>query len=330
MPINQEIIRIFYEIADMLEMKADRWRTVAYRTAARAIRDLREDLTKIQKRGELEDIPGIGEALSAKITEYIKTGKISSYEKLKKTFPTGLRTIMDVPGMGPRKAKALYEKLNIKSISDLKKAIKQQKIRKLQGFGIRSEKVIEENLSFINLQKKKEPYAKMFKIGNDIMNEMRSCVQKIVLAGSIRRKEKMVGDIDIVAISNNPKRVMDKFTTLRNIKKVIAGSGNFIVDLKLITDSFKVAPNFSNVKMIYAKCLDGAILVGAQGVNAFVTPWKATDQGNVLRPGGTLLLVAPDLAGFNVITDTGDELIILNGDAVNPATFELLIFGVKN
>jgi len=219
--INDEIVRIFYEMADIFEIQGVEWKPRAYRTAARGIRDLKQDLRILYKKDALKEISGVGEHLSNKIIEYIKTGKISAYEKLKRSIPSGLRLLMDIPGMGPKKAKVLYEKLNIKSVNDLKQAIKQHKIEKLSGFGKQSEKNISENISLIKLQTKKRPYKKMLNIANKLVNEIKSSAQKIVIAGSLRRKEKMIGDIDIVAISNNPKKVMDKFTTVKDVKKVV-------------------------------------------------------------------------------------------------------------
>lgn len=241
MPVNEkneEIAAIFNEMADILDIQKVEWKPRAYRTAARAIWEVRNDLKSIYKKGglkALEEIPGVGEGIGKKIVEYIKTGKIKEHEKLKKSIPSGLKAIMDVPGMGPKKAYVLYKKLNIKTIADLKRAIKERKVENVFGFGIKSEERIKESISMHKTHKERQPIEKVLPIANKIIAELKKLkeVQKIYIAGSIRRKERTVGDIDILAVSRKPAIVMDKFTTLPVVKKVIAkGMKKSVVILK--------------------------------------------------------------------------------------------------
>jgi DNA polymerase (family 10) len=222
--INKEIIKIFYEIADILEMQNVKWKPNAYRNAARAIEILHDSLKEIYEKGgikALEDIPGIGEGLAKKIVQYIKTGKINEYERLRRTVPKHILDLMDIPGLGAKRAKILYEKLGIKSVKDLEKAVKQHKIAKLFSFGEKSEENIIRNLETMKTSEERRPLNEVLQIANKIIKELKNKVEKIVVAGSIRRKKAMVRDIDILAISKNPEPVMNYFTKMKNVDRIL-------------------------------------------------------------------------------------------------------------
>lgn len=220
---NQEIIKIFYKIADILEMQGVAWKPNAYRNAARAIEILHGDLREIYKKGgikALEDIPGIGEGLAKKIVQYIETNRINEYERLKKTVPKHILDLMDIPGVGAKRAKFLYEKLGIKSISDLKMAINQHKISKLFSFGEKSEENIRKSLE-IGKPEERMPLNKVLLIANKIIKELKNKTEKIIVAGSIRRKKSLIRDIDLLATAKNPDAVMNAFTKMRNVKRIL-------------------------------------------------------------------------------------------------------------
>ena len=237
MSTNEDIARIFEHMADILEIQNVQWKPRAYRTAARQIRDFHTDLSVLYKKSGIKafrEISGVGEHMARKIEEYIKTNKIQSYEKLKKSIPAGLSAIMNVPGMGPKKAYVLYKKLNIKTLADLKKAVESGKVRNIKGFGLTSEEKIEESLGFEKTHKNKIPYSKVYPIAKKMVNELKKKgINKVEIAGSLRRKEATIGDIDLLAISNNPVKVMNAFTKLKLVKKVIAkGQKKSVVILK--------------------------------------------------------------------------------------------------
>ncbi|HHE76786.1 MAG TPA: DNA polymerase III, partial [Candidatus Parcubacteria bacterium] len=149
---NKELAKIFYEISDYLKMDNIPFKPAVYRRAALTIDGLEEDIEAIYKKkglNGLKDIPGIGESIALKIEEFLKTGKIKYYEKFKKRMPLNLEELTSVEGLGPRKAKILYEKLGIKSLSDLEKAAKSHKISKLFGFGDKEEENILEGIQFL-------------------------------------------------------------------------------------------------------------------------------------------------------------------------------------
>lgn len=227
MSINEELAKIFNEMADILEIKEVAWKPRAYRTAARSIIGMNVDIKTIYQKGGLkllhERVPGVGEHMAKKIEQYIKTGHIKEYEKLKKSIPEGLNAIMNVPGMGPKKAYMLYKKLNIKTLEDLKKAVEQHKIQKLKGFGETSEAKIQESLGTTKAHKERKPYKIVYPVAKKIVDELKKLkeVDQISLGGSLRRKEETIGDIDILATSKKPEAVMNRFITLPMVKKVI-------------------------------------------------------------------------------------------------------------
>ena len=220
---NLEIAKLLYEIADILEMKNVQWKPRAYRTAARAIETMSADIEEIYKKGLLRELPGVGESIEEKIIEFLKTGKIKEHDKLIKSVPKPLTALMNVPFMGPKKAKKLYEKLKIKSIKQLESAAKQHKIAKIPGFGLKSEQDILEGIAMINIRERK-PYKKVLPIAKRIIARLKKIksIDKISIAGSLRRKKPTIRDIDIIVSSKNPKKVIDAFTKFPGIKKITA------------------------------------------------------------------------------------------------------------
>jgi DNA polymerase (family 10) len=224
---NQEIAGIFFEMADILEMQNVQWKPRAYRQAARAIASLPEDIESVYRKGGiklLEEIPGVGEGIAKKIIEFLKTGKIKEYEKLKKTVPSHINVLMKIPGMGSKKVKKLNKFLKIKTVSGLEKAARAHKIAKIPGFGEKSEQDILEGIALMRKSKGRIPLKQAQIIANKIISQLRRLkeVQKIEAAGSLRRRKSTVRDIDIIASSDKPEKVIDAFTKLKNIQKVLA------------------------------------------------------------------------------------------------------------
>ena len=232
----------------MLEIQNVQWKPRAYRKAAQAIGSLSEDIEKICRKGgikALDNISGVGIGIAKKIIEYIKTGKIKEYERLKKKTP-GLEKFMEIPEVGPKTAKKLYEELKVKNIKQLKEALKKHKLRKLRGFGEKSEKDILEGLKFQSANKR-FLLGYILPIAKDIQEKLKSLkeVKKISLAGSLRRMKETIRDIDILVSSDNASKVMDYFTKLDGIKKIIAKGDtksairlkeNIQVDIRVISD----------------------------------------------------------------------------------------------
>lgn len=235
---NLEIARLFYEMADILEIKEVEWKPRAYRRAARAIETSSKDVETIYNKGGLEalqEIPGVGESIAEKIEEFLKTGKIKEHDNLKKDVPKGVEKIMDIPGMGPKKALKLHEALGVESVKDLENAAKKEKIRKLSGFGEKSEEDILKGISLLKSSAGKMLLGKAWPLAQELVSELKdlSEVKKISIAGSARRRKEVVGDLDILAVSSKPKKVRDFFTAMPIVSHVVVkGSAKSSVRLK--------------------------------------------------------------------------------------------------
>jgi DNA polymerase (family 10) len=220
---NQEIAKIFNEIADLLEIKGENpFRIRAYRRAAQNIEGLQKSVEDIPKE-ELLKVPGIGQDLAGKIEEYLKTGKMQAHEELKHEIPEGLLTLLSVPSLGPKTSKLLYEKLKIKNLDDLERLAKEHKLVGLPGIKEKTEENILKGIEMLKRGKERQPIGRVLPIANDILEHLRkkAPIFKIDLAGSLRRWKDTIKDIDILATSDNPKEVMKVFVHLPHVKDVL-------------------------------------------------------------------------------------------------------------
>lgn len=223
---NQEIARIFNEIADLLEIKNDNpFRIRAYRKAAQNIESLSEDVTEIVKSNKkLTDIPGIGKDLAEKILEYINTGKVSSHEELKSQIPRTILDLMAVPGLGPKTAKLIHDRLGIDSIEKLEEAARSHKLQQLPKIRAKTEENILKGIEFLKKSRGRIPLGLAWPLACDIVKALSQLkeIKKIDTAGSLRRCKETIGDIDILVVSSNPAKVMEVFTTLPMVGEVLA------------------------------------------------------------------------------------------------------------
>jgi len=227
---NQEIAKIFYEIAYFLEMEDVKFKPYAYEKAALTLEGLEKDVEEIYKKEGFEGlrkIPGVGESIAKKIEEYLKTGKIQYYEDYKKKYPINLDELMGIEGLGPKRLKVLYEKLGIKNLKELEEAIKTHKIATLPGFGEKSEKNLLEAIEFAKRSKGRFLLGDILPIVKEVYEKLKSLkeVERIDVVGSIRRMKETIGDVDFLVISKNPKPIMDFFVSLPGVIKVW-GKGN--------------------------------------------------------------------------------------------------------
>src|SRR3989344_3444624 len=142
---NQEVARLLYYMADLLEMQNVQWKPAALRKAARSIESLSKDLEEIYNRSGVDgllEIDGVGEGIAKKIVDYLKTGKMHELEEIKRKMPKGLPELIHIQGLGPKKVWKLYEALKIDSVDKLEKAALSGKIRKVESFGKKSEQDI--------------------------------------------------------------------------------------------------------------------------------------------------------------------------------------------
>ncbi|MCD6468817.1 MAG: DNA polymerase/3'-5' exonuclease PolX [Thermoplasmata archaeon] len=221
---NQEIASIFYEIADLLEIKGELpFKVRAYRRAAQRIETLDGDIEDIYSEGKLREIPGIGEALAKKIGEIIETGRLEYLERLKKEVPEGVVRLMSIPGLGPRKTAVLYKKLGIKNIEELKKAAEQGKLRDLDGFGVITEKNILRGIEMLERSRDRVLLSMAFEDGSHLVDYLKGNrdVLNISIAGSLRRMKETIGDIDILVSSLKPEGIMDFFVKYQDVYQIL-------------------------------------------------------------------------------------------------------------
>ncbi|MEW6062944.1 MAG: DNA polymerase/3'-5' exonuclease PolX [Nanoarchaeota archaeon] len=235
---NQEIAALFYEIADILEIKNIQWKPRAYRKAAQTIESLAEPIENIYKKGgikSLKEIPGVGQGIAEKIEEYLKTGHIKEMEILKKSLPTGLDELMQISSLGPKKIMHLYKKLKIKNLKDLEQAIKKHRLRNLFGFGAKTEENIARGIGLFKASKERILLGIALPTASSIIDRLKKLreVHKISIAGSLRRMKETIGDIDILVTSPKSEIVMKAFTAMPEVKRTLAkGQTKSMVILK--------------------------------------------------------------------------------------------------
>ncbi len=225
--VNQELSEIFKKMAEILEFlgdPGDKFRIRAFQNVSTAIQDASESLEKLVREKRLREIPGVGEGIAKKIEEYVSTGKIREFEMLKKSVPRGFFEMLAIPSLGPKKIKVLYQELNIKSVEDLKKAIASGKVQALEGFGERSAQKILEGIKMKSKNIGRRLLGDVYSTVSHIVEVMKQCgdVTEVVPAGSFRRCEETVGDIDILATGKHPQRIIQYFTRQSFVSKILA------------------------------------------------------------------------------------------------------------
>ncbi len=240
---NQELVKILYEMAALLEIKEVAFKPQAYERAAYSIEALGEDVDEIYKKGgpkALEDIPGVGQGIAERIEEYIKTGHIADYQKLKKQFPVDIGGLMAIEGVGPKMVKKLYHELGIKNARELEAAAKAGKLEKLEGLGEKSEQKILKSIGFLWQSQGRFILGFIMPVVRKIVDSLRVLpeVKRAEFAGSIRRMQETAGDLDILVISNKPAKVMDFFFFFPEVQDVIEkGPTKTSVRLKIGMDA---------------------------------------------------------------------------------------------
>lgn len=222
---NFEVAFIFYDIADILEIKGENFFKIrAYRKAAHTIENLPMDVKELAGESRLQEIEGIGKALEEKIREIINTGTCRYYEELKKDFPRGLVEMLKIPGLGAKKIKVIYDNLGISSIEELEKAARAHKLRELPGMGVKTEQSILKGIQTLKGQGDRVQLAIALPVANRIMEILSGMkeVSKVAIAGSLRRRKEMVKDIDIVVATEAAETLVENFLKLPIISRVLA------------------------------------------------------------------------------------------------------------
>jgi DNA polymerase (family X) len=227
MPVhNADVARIFAKMADLLEIAgANQYRVRAYRNAARTIGDLPRNVADmVAKDEDLLALAGIGKDLAGKIVEIVATGRLAQLKELETRTPPDLGEMMAIPGLGPKRAQALHEQLNINTLDDLKEAARQEKIREISGFGVKTEKQILKGLKKLAGRQKRFLLKDVEKIADSLLDHLHKVkgIKEVVIAGSYRRRQETVGDLDILATCSKSARVMEALVHYEDVAEVVS------------------------------------------------------------------------------------------------------------
>jgi len=247
---NREISEIFEKIGDILEFKGDSsFRVNAYRKVARVLQDLTEDIEVIHQEGRLRSIPGVGWGIAKKIAEYLDTGKMTKYEKVRKGVPDELIRLLGIPGMGPKTVALVYQKLGIEDIESLEKAVQEGRLRDLPRLGARKEENILRGIKLMREAGKRISLGVALPLVERIVDDLkrRAKVSQVYPAGSLRRMKETVGDIDILATGTDGGRIIAAFTSGPGVRDVLASGetkGSIIAEAGIQVD-LRVVPQSS-------------------------------------------------------------------------------------
>ncbi len=234
---NREISRVLREMAALYEMEGVLFKPRAYENAAAGVESFGEELIDLYKRegkNGLEKIPSVGKGIAAHIRAILEKKDFPEHVRMKKKYPVDILGLTGIEGVGPKMVKTLWQKLRVRTVRDLERAVRAGKVRNLPRFGEKSEKKILKGIEFLQSSGGR-------RILGDVMSDIRRLeemiqsfpeVKKVVIAGSIRRKKETIGDIDILAVSRKPEKVMERFRKLPWIDHVY-GSGPTKTNVRL-------------------------------------------------------------------------------------------------
>ncbi|HXX92040.1 MAG TPA: DNA polymerase/3'-5' exonuclease PolX [Planctomycetota bacterium] len=254
---NRDVAGILETIAHLLELQGENaFKVRAYQNAARTVEGLSQDLRALVREKTLGEVPGIGEALEQKITQLVTTGKMEYFEKLRSEVPPGLLRMLEIPSLGPKKVKVLWQDKKITTIEALRKACEEDALLDLKGFGEKTQKKILEGIAFLGRHQGQARLDDAMTVARKLLEHLKNCpaVQRLSTAGSLRRWKEVVGDVDLLASSGDPAAVMDHFVGAPGLGEILGKGetktsvrlGNGLqVDLRVVSDEqFPFALNY--------------------------------------------------------------------------------------
>ena len=222
---KNDIAGVLDEIATFMELTGENpFKIRAYSAGARILENLTEDLGELIDSGKLADIPGLGEALVDKITTLRRDGVLPFHQKLKASIPAGLLEVMQIPGLGPKKVRALWTQLAVEDLAKLKEVCESGAVAELKGFGAKTQEKILEGIKNRIAYGKRHRWYEAAAIAEPILAGLRALPQVSLAesAGSLRRARETVGDLDFLVASSEPKPIMDWFVAYPGVKEVTA------------------------------------------------------------------------------------------------------------
>ena len=246
MSYNDEVARLLFEFADRLEATGVEYKPTAYRRAAENVAEYPEPIEQLAATGEdaVEAIDRVGDAIASKIVEYVETGEISELEDLRESMPADMAALTSVEGVGPKTVGTLYEELGITDLDELEAAAEAGEIQEITGFGAKTEQNILDNIPFARQSQQRERLGDARPVADTVTDYLAAHddVDRVDVAGSIRRWKDTVGDIDVLVASDASEAVVDAFTAWDDADDVIeAGShkssvraDNVRIDLRVV------------------------------------------------------------------------------------------------
>jgi DNA polymerase (family 10) len=227
MPVyNSDIANTFNKLADLLEIEgANQFRVRAYRNAARTISTLSNNVADMVERGEdLTQLNGIGEDLAGKIEEIVETGSLAQLEEVERRTPPELAGMLKIAGLGPKRVQHIYQELGVTNLDELEAAAKKEDIRELEGLGQKTEENILEELKRANRDAGRTLLSVAEEVVESLIEYLKSIdgVERVQAAGSYRRRQETVGDLDILVTGENGAKIMEQFVAYEDVDKVVS------------------------------------------------------------------------------------------------------------
>lgn len=222
---NRDVAELLNNIGDILEiMGENRFKVIAYRRAAENILNLGRDVRSYWQAGTLQEIPGVGQAIADKLDELFSTSHLAYYERLQDQVPSGVVSLLAIPEVGPKTAKLLWESLGLQSVAEVEAAARAGKLHDLPGLGAKSESKILTGIELLHRRSDRIPLGTAWPVANDLVDRLKAACPQVVqatVAGSLRRMRSTIGDIDLLAASDEPAAVMPAFAALPQVAEVM-------------------------------------------------------------------------------------------------------------
>lgn len=255
---NSDVAAVFNQIASLLEISGENpFRIRAYRNVARMLNGLGASVqTMVEEKRDLKELPGIGADLAGKIVEIVTTGSCALREQLRQELPPAIHELLTVPGLGPKRVKTLYQELDIQTLEQLHRAARDGQISHVPGFGARTEQRILDAIEARQSKKKRFRIDLAEQVVRPLVAYLKSLkdTKRIEVAGSFRRRQETVGDLDILVSSSSPAALIQQFVKFEEVAQVLAQGGTRAsvvlrhgeqVDLRVVADvSFGAALHY--------------------------------------------------------------------------------------
>jgi DNA polymerase (family 10) len=223
---NAEIAEIFETLADLLAVRGENpFRIRAYRNAARTIRGNSRSMAELLAEGrDLSELRNIGKDLAGKIATIVETGRLPLLDELSSRTPRALSELMKIEGLGPKRVKILYEKLLVRSLADLERALRRGKVRELPGFGPKTEQMISERLERFAGREQRWKLIDAEDVAEPLVKYLRGVkgVKEVAVAGSYRRRKETVGDLDLLVTAAGSSPVIERFVKYDEVAEIVS------------------------------------------------------------------------------------------------------------